>query len=362
MRVLIVTRASAAERPGGDVVVAQRAAEALRALNVDADLVASDAPDARGYDVAHVFGIFEPARARAQLAAVRAAGIPAVVSPIWWDRSGFFAVTPYAERILAGRHLSRIERGLARLRDVENGIARRPGRGAERRLREQADVLRTCDVAVTASEIEAFACATRLGAQHVRYVVAPYAVDEHGGGDANEPAPVRSGVLCVGRIESLKNQAMLLLALHDVDVEVTIVGHAYDARYAALCRRRAGRRTRFVERVSRAELNAMMRRAAVHALPSWGDLPGLVSLEAAAFGARVVAGGRGSEREYLGPYAEYVDPLDPGAIRAAVLRALDAPPRAPGDELARRVGALTWRAHAGRLHEAYALALQRPAR
>jgi len=63
----------------------------------------------------------------------------------------------------------------------------------------------------------------------------------------------------------------------------------------------ASPRTQFIERVSDAELAALLRGSAVHALPSWGDLPGFVSLEAAARGARVVAGARGSEREYLAP-------------------------------------------------------------
>ncbi len=163
--------------------------------------------------------------------------------------------------------------------------------------------------------------------------------------------------MCVGRIESLKNQALLLHALRDVDVDVTLVGHAYDARYGALCRQIATRRTRFVERLPREELTALLARSAVHALPSWGDLPGLVSLEAAALGARVVAGGRGTEREYLGPSATYVDPLDPAAIREAVVRALARGPRQRGDALDTRLRALTWRRHAETLAAAYARAL-----
>src|SRR5581483_7250229 len=252
MRVLLVTRANAAAKPGGDAVVAERAAEALRGLGVEADFVASDEPDARGYDVAHVFGIFDPHVARAQFAAVRRAGVPLVLSPIWWDRSGFFAISPRVERILTERDPRRIDSALARLRADEPRIVRRPGRGAERRLREQAELMRACDVAVTASEVEAFVCATQLRAQHVPYVVARYGVDSEYF-DVPRSA-VRSGVVCVGRIEPLKNQALLLHALRDVDADVTLVGRAYEDAYIALCRRRANRRTRFVERLARAEL------------------------------------------------------------------------------------------------------------
>jgi glycosyltransferase involved in cell wall biosynthesis len=355
MRALLVTRPDAAAKPGGDAVVAERAAAALRALGVEADLVAGASPDAHGYDVAHVFGIFEPAVARAQFDAVRRSGVPLVLSPIWWDRSTFFAMAPRAERILGDRVPTRKERTLERLRANEDALARRPGRGALRRLHEQRELMRACNIALTASDVETFACATQLGAQHVPYVVAPYGLDTEA--FAVPRATARNGVICVGRIESLKNQAMLLYALRDVDADVTLVGRAYDERYGALCRSLANARTRFVERLPREELDGLLARAALHVLPSWGDLPGLVSLEAAAAGARVVAGGRGSEREYLGPDVDYVDPLDPAAIRDAVVRALNHPPRQPGDALERRLRTYTWRAHAEATLDAYARAV-----
>ncbi len=359
MRAALVVRPNAAAKPGGDAVVAEHAAAALRAIGVAADLLPASDPDVRGYDVAHVFGIFEPAISRAQCAAVRRAGVPLVLSPIWWDRSAFFAVAPRAERILAARDRHRIDRDLSRLHAVEAAFARRPGRGAERRLREQSALLRACDVVVTASHVETFACATLLRAQHLPYFVAPYGIDEElfaARDGSTAGGAERRGVVCVGRIEPLKNQATLLHALRDIDVEVTLVGQAYDQRYAQLCRRLATRRTRFVDRLPRAELHGLLARAAVHALPSWGDLPGLVSLEAAALGARVVAGGRGSEREYLGPDAEYVDPLEAAAIGGAVARALGRGARPAGDALDERLRALSWRRHAEALVAAYARA------
>jgi glycosyltransferase involved in cell wall biosynthesis len=102
-----------------------------------------------------------------------------------------------------------------------------------------------------------------------------------------------------------------------------------------------------------------MASAAVHALPSWQELPGLASLEAASSGARVVVGTRGCEREYFGPDADYADPAQPETIRAAVLRALERGPRAPGDALELRLRALTWRRHAEATLDAYERAIAR---
>jgi glycosyltransferase involved in cell wall biosynthesis len=84
-----------------------------------------------------------------------------------------------------------------------------------------------------------------------------------------------------------------------------------------------------------------------------------VSLEAASMGARVVVGSRGSEHEYFGPAADYVNPADPASIRGAVLRALARGPRDRPDDLDRRLEKFTWRRHAEITLEAYGRAMRR---
>lgn len=352
MRVLHVIRPNPYERPGGDVVVAERSAQALRAAGVHVDIVFDEEPDARGYDLAHVFGIFEPETQGSQFAALRAQRVPLVVSPIWWDRSGLFAMGPRIVRALDHRDPHRVERRIARLRDDEERLRLRAGRGAQRRLAEQARLLRLAHLALPAGEIEAFACANVLRVLDVPFVIARYGIDD----DAfvtPAPSQPRGGVVSIGRVERLKNQAMLLFALRELDVEITLVGRSYDPEYLSVCRRWATSRTRFVERLPDDELKALLARSSVHVLASWADLPGMVSLEAAAAGARVVAGNRGSEREYLGPDVEYCDPADPESIRTAVVRALERDAREPGDALDRRLRSLTWERYATTVLEAY---------
>jgi glycosyltransferase involved in cell wall biosynthesis len=351
MRALHVVRPNPGARPGGDVAVVEHGAVALRAAGVEVDVVATETPDPRGYDVAHVFGVFEPETQGPQIAALAGGDVPLVISPIWWDRSGLFALGPRVVRALDERDPGRVARRLERLRADEDALTLRAGRGAQRRIAEQAALLARCDLALPASEIEAYACARTLRVLDVPYVIARYGV-EPASFDAPR-ATQRTGVVCIGRIERLKNQAMLLYALRDLDVDVTLVGASYDAEYLAVCRRWTSARTRFVDRLPLDELRALLGRTAVHVLPSWGDLPGLVSLEAAAAGARVVVGNRGSEREYVGPDAGYADPLDPDSIRAAVVAALDAGPRTPNDALDARVRALTWERYADDTRAAY---------
>ncbi len=359
MKALLVVRPDAQTKPGGDTLLAQRMASALCGLGIEANVVASTEPDAGGYDIAHVFGIFEPEVARPQLMALRGRA-PVVLTPIWWDRTAFFTMTPHVARALRERTPDRARARLASLRAREDELCRRPGRGALRRRDGQAALMRLCDVALAGSEIEAFACANGLDAASIPCVVGHYGASDvlasDGARERLAGAP-RSGVACVGRIEPLKNQAALLLALRDVDVEVTLLGRCYDPEYLALCKRWATPRTRFIERVERDEVHALLGSVAVHVLPSWGDLPGFVSIEAALAGAQVIAGTRGSEREYLGPDALYVDPLDVDGIRGAVVRALARGPRTPGDGLDERLTRLTWERTAAAARDAYTRAI-----
>jgi glycosyltransferase involved in cell wall biosynthesis len=357
VRALLVVRPDARTKPGGDVVHAERTAGALRALGADADVAATDAPDPRDYDVAHVFGVFEPATARKQIDAVRAHGAPLVLSPIWLDLRALFATAPQLERALAARTVAEVEKRLAQLRRIETQLPWRGSiaRNADHRLEAQRALLLDADVVLPASEVEAYLYGERLRASRVPFVVAPLGVDDEA--FAVERPRARAGVVCAARVEPKKNQAALLYALHDVDVDVTIVGNAFDERYLALCRRWATPRTRFVGHAEHAEVVRMMARAAVHAHPSWLESPGLASLEAAATGARVVVGDRGCEREYFGPDVDYADPADPASIRAAVLHALERGPRDRGDALERRLGAHTWQRHGEATLEAYARAI-----
>jgi glycosyltransferase involved in cell wall biosynthesis len=357
VKALLVVRPDAAAKPGGDLVHAERSAAALRALGADAELVATDAPDPRGYDVAHVFGIFEPATAQRQIAAIRAHRVPLVLSPIWLDLRAFFATAPHLKRALASRSVAETERRLAALHRAE---AQLPWRGSiartcDRRIAAQRALVLAADVVLPASEVEAYLYGERLRAARVPFVVAPLGIDDDAFGFERPRA--RGGVLCAGRVEPKKNQAALLYALREIDVEVTIVGNAYDPRYLALCRRWASARTRFVDHAPHDEVVRMMAGAAVHAHPSWLESPGLSSLEAAATGARVVVGDRGCEREYFGPDVDYADPADPATIRAAVLRALERGTRTRGDALERRLGAYTWRRHGEATLEGYARAM-----
>jgi glycosyltransferase involved in cell wall biosynthesis len=140
---------------------------------------------------------------------------------------------------------------------------------------------------------------------------------------------IRDFVVQVGTISPVKNQLRLIEALFAMPVPIVIVGHTPAAMtdYARQCRERAAERGRvvFIDHLPAAELPGIYALAAVHALPSWRETPGLVSLEAAACGCRIVSTSIGSAPEYFGSHAWYCSPDSVPSIRRAVERALEAP-------------------------------------
>jgi len=357
MRALLILRADASPHFGGDVVQARSTSAALRALGVEADVVETEQPDARGYDIGHVFGIGEADRCARQIAACRSAGARVALSPIWLDFTEVFGTARACEREL---QKSRTPEGAAdrigriRRRSPRENLGYRERIRHDRREAQRASLLRSADVLLPNSAVEARNAIAGLHAHDMPFVIVPNGVEV----PPIAPAASRRGVVCAARVETVKNQAMLLLGLRDDPIDVTIVGEAYDRYYLDICKQWAGPRTRFLGKVPRSEALGLMVGARVHAMPSWIETTGLSSLEAALLGTQLVVGDRGAEVEYFGSDAEYADPSDPASIRAAVLRALDRPERSDGDALARRVRALTWEAAARATLRGYEIALR----
>lgn len=356
MRVLFALRPDAETRHGGDVVLARSTAAALRDQGHYVVMMASADFDAQGFDVVHVFTIFEPDVCARQIDAAERARARIALSGIWMDRTEFASKAPQCERALAERS----DRALARIAAVRQQA---PGQGLGPRdrvrvatiVQRQAACAKRAHVLLPNSAMAARECALHLGVPHIPFVVVPVAVDL-------EPAPAwtaqrREGVACVGRIESLKNQAMLAFALREQRHMLALIGLAYDSYYEELCSRWGGPSVIITGHLERERKLEILSTTAVHALPSWGDLPGLASLEAALAGAQIVVGNRGSEMEYFEDDAEYADPCDPDSIAGAIERAMSRPRRRPGDSLDRRMRALTWKRAAEATVRGYELAM-----
>jgi glycosyltransferase involved in cell wall biosynthesis len=356
LRVLFVVRPNEAERPGGDTKLARDTLTAVKELGVVADCVAAQEPDARGYDIAHVFNVGQPEVCRRQLDACAASDVPVALSPIWLDLREFLGKGFAYERLFSSaRTESAVENTLARYRkrSIDSFLNRRQRRDYNRRLAAQREILERAAVLLPNSAIEARDYLVALGVRDKPLVTVHIPADVDPERCWQED---RQGVVALGRVETRKNQTALTYALRNEAMSIDIIGAMYDPGLAAACKKWCPR-ARFHDRLPRATVLQMLGRAEVHALVSWCETAGIASMEAAAAGAKIVVSDRGAEVEYFGDDAEYADPADPDSIRAAVQRAFARPWRRRDDSLARRIRKLSWRAAALETVRAYQMAL-----
>jgi glycosyltransferase involved in cell wall biosynthesis len=347
MKVLLVnSRPNARTLPGGDTVQVDRIGAALRELGVEVDIHGLEVLNEAlpSYDLAHVFNIQEPEPAQALHRALSRRGLPFVLSPIYWD------MHPYWYSLASSRGKWR---QVTRL--LGESLAAwvyqwwqewkerfQPGWRVQRRLLQMATRVQPNSLSETKMLRRTFRLPSSFEG---KTDVIPNAVEADFARAGRGPAPdflrghaLGQVVLQVGTIYPVKNQLGLLEALFDLPVTLVFVGPTMPAfaDYGEACRQRASDRGRvvFVEGMPHDALAGVYGGAAVHALPSWRETPGLVSLEAAAAGCQVVSTSIGSARDYFGDLAWYCHPANRSSIRQAVEAALTAP---PSDALQARV-------------------------
>ena len=130
-------------------------------------------------------------------------------------------------------------------------------------------------------------------------------------------------IICVARIEGIKNQINLIKALNKTKFNLLIIGAAApnQLRYYKKCKKIAADNISFIENLPQLELIKYYKKAKVHVLPSWFETTGLSSLEAASMGCSVVISTKGDAKEYFQEYAFYCDPSSPESIYAAIEKA-----------------------------------------
>ena len=323
MRVLFInSREDAQAIPGGDTVQMLSTKEALESLGLSVEVrYAHELADLPVCDIAHIFNMQTPEPAWAALDILQARETPVVLSPIYWDMFEHWAELAMVERAqwrrlsgwLGKARVSDAYVHWQKLKSPTNTIWR-----TQRRLLQRATRVLPNSQAEAVHLEKTFV----LGSGFQRKVdVVPNAIDTALYQELPAPCEafhrthgVKDFVLQVGTIYPAKNQLGTIDALFDLPVPLVFIGQVMDAAadYAWLCKTRAEERgnTLFIDRLPHEELPGIYALAAVHVLPSWRETPGLVSLEAAAAGCRIVTTSIGSARDYFGDFAWYCHPED----------------------------------------------------
>ena len=338
MKVLMVNTPASLRFRGGDLTQMRKTAEALRPLGVQVSESFDPRPDATGFDLAHVFNLRTIQVTATQVRHLKRARVPVVMSPIYVNPS----LPLWGDRVVRSIFgKQRTENELARLMDDLNAYrlkVKRPGgvvvaAETQNRPRSEYDamqrsILQSVDHVLPNSMLEMNQLVKTLRVCNIPFTVVPYAADPLTFLDP-DPTPfvkkhgLRDFVLQVGRIEIQKNQLLLAYALRRLDVPLVLIGTPLQPQYLQWCRTYGPKGLRVIQHLAPHELTSAYAAARVHALPSWFETCGLVTMEAALANCTTVVSTAGYELEYYRDLAYYCDPANPSSILAAVTNALE---------------------------------------
>jgi len=321
MKVLFIVRSTLDSNKGGDTIQIRETARHLNKLGVEVTVSGTgEVSSYEEYDLLHFFNITRPADI---LGHIRKSGKPFVLSPIFVDYSEFDRKFRRGVSGLALRFLG--INGIEYAKTVGRFLLKRERLGTFSYLfygqkNSIRKILRQASMLLPNSNSEYRRLVTKYGIEK------RFSVVRNGVGELFlrplSPAPPRDPllVLCVARIEGLKNQLNLIKALNNSRFSLVLIGQAATNQpaYFRHCQKTAASNVRFVGHLPQSELLRYYSRATVHILPSWFETTGLSSLEAAAMGCHLVITDKGDAPEYFGRSAWYCDPASPSSILAAV--------------------------------------------
>jgi glycosyltransferase involved in cell wall biosynthesis len=325
LKILVQARGNILQARGGDTVALERTCEELTNLGVHVTIDPYCQSEPKDYDLIHLYNFATPHAIEPLAIRAVEAGVPYVVTTLYEDRPCFYQKMSIYGRVLEEYFhgsLSHVNFETAE-KIISSNIDSFPDKGelnntfaakhaasllasglSEKKLleRDYPDHKRI-DI-------------TPFGSKGFPYVPKSLFEEKHG---------ISNYILCVARLEWRKNQAMLMKAMEDSEIPIVLIegNITYQPRYQEVVPyfKRKGRNL-LLSKLSEEELSSAYSGALAHVLPSWYELPGLVSLEAARCGTPVVATRHGTLPDYLGECPFYCEPDNIDSIRSAIEQAI----------------------------------------
>lgn len=354
MKVALITRSTLYTVRGGDTVQVEQTAKQLTEMGLDINILLSNQHiDYSRYDLLHFFNITRPADI---LYHGKKSGKPYVVSTILCNYSEYdkyhrkgigilFSLLP-ADSIEYVKTMARWVSGKDHLSSI-NYI----WKGQRKSILE---ILNTTAMILPNSKSEY----RRVGQNyldHVNNIIVPNGIDpDVFKWDRSIPKNEKL-VICIARIEGIKNQINLIKAVNNTEYKLLIIGTSSpnQVNYYNECRSIAADNVSFIDHLPQNELVKYYQQAKVHVLPSWFETTGLSSIEAATMGCNLVITDKGDTKEYFEDYAWYCDPAKPESILNAIKAASSAP---VNDALRQKIlDKYTWKHSALQTLKAYQL-------
>jgi len=328
MKVLMIARKTLNTAPGGDTIQVNSTAQYLRDLNVEVDVyIGQGILDYSNYDLIHFFNIIRPDDILPHINSQ----LPYVVSTIFVDYSEYEnkrkGLVGLLAKLLSSDKMEYIK---AIARFFKNGdkinskyYLINGHRNSIKHIANKASLL----LPNSHSEYNRFVKRYNVSTPYYKI---PNAIDALiFDSDVKPNEKFKNHVLCVGRIEGLKNQLNLIKALEGSDLFLTLIGKpapnhmAYYAECVKLIEENDN--MQLLNHIDHNDLASIYKASKVHVLPSWFETTGLSSLEAAVMDCNIVVTPKGDTQEYFKDLVFYCEPDDIESIKIAVVNAFNAP-------------------------------------
>lgn len=320
LRVVLIARSTLYRTPGGDTIQIQQTARLLNASGIKADIrLTHEEIPYDHYDLLHFFNITRPADI---LYHINRTQTQFVVSTIHidygeYDSSYRKGLSGIVFRMLSTHRSEYLKTILRRIKGQDQWKGWRfVWQGQYHTIRE---ILRRAAVVLPNSQSEYRRLTTAYHMQPA-YRVIPNGIDPQL--FKYNPLATRDPnlVICVARIEGIKNQLTLIRALNNTKYNLVLIGSPSPNQvdYYMRCRKAAANNVRFINNLSQQELVHFYQQAGIHILPSWFETTGLSSLEAGAMGCKVIITDKGDAKEYFRSLAGYCNPQCAKSIYAAI--------------------------------------------
>jgi glycosyltransferase involved in cell wall biosynthesis len=354
MRVAYISRATLYSSPGGDTVQLDETAQNLRDMGVRVDVyLANQEIPYEQYDLLHFFNIIRPADV---IRHIRRSKKPYVVSTIFvqYDtvkEEGRKGVIGILKKMVDDATLEYLKVIARAIKNGEKIISPEYlWMGHKRSIKYVAKHAKKL-LPNSESEYRRFAAAYNMGCP---YHVVPNGINiSLTQKQYPASATYKGAVICMGRIETRKNQLALIRALNNTEYQVYLHGKPSpnNMDYYEQCKKEAAGNIHINGWLAGDDLYTAFANAKVHVLPSYFETTGLSSLEAAVMGCNIVVTEKGDTRDYFQDDAWYCDPDDVSSIKNAV----DAAYNAPYDEQFKKriLEQYTWRKAAEETLKAY---------
>ncbi|HXS38062.1 MAG TPA: glycosyltransferase family 4 protein [Flavipsychrobacter sp.] len=327
MKVAFISRATLYTSAGGDTKQIELTAQYLREMGVGVDVFLSNQKiDYNLYDLLHFFNIIRPADI---IKHIKSSRKPYVVSTIFVEygniKSETYGLRGVVKKVFSDGTLEYLKVLARAIKNGEQIVSKQYiWWGHTKSIRY---VIKNASCLLPNSESEYKRLTDRYKVTG-SYRIVPNGIDKR---LTEKQYPVnaeyKNAVLCMGRIESRKNQLGLIRALNNTQYQVFIHGKPSPNNmvYYQQCVHEAAANIFVKDWLEDEALYTAYANAKVHVLPSYFETTGLSSLEAAVMGCNIVVTDMGDTRDYFGDNAWYCNPDDTASIKAAVDKAFNAP-------------------------------------